>query len=406
MTATLNSVRKTAQSTPAQLMVRRVLFVITDLDYGGAETQLRDLVLVFARRGIVVGVVSMLPPVAYRDELTNAGVQVWSLDMKRKRADARMIRSLAHRVHAFEPDIVHSFMIHANILARVSRACAWRQVPLISSARSTNEGGKMPMLAYRITDRWASMTTSVCQAGVDRYVAIGAAPAGRIVYMPNGVDTSCFYPDEERRDTMRNALGIVSDQPAILAVGRFVEAKNHAGMLRAFARVIEAHPNALLFLAGQGPLLSPTRALAQALHLEDSVRFLGVRDDVPDLMRASDLYLMSSLCEGLPNVLIQAAASGLLAVVTDVGGNASVVRDGVTGRVVPPEDDAKLASAVIDMLRGLPTIQSSWGEAARAVALSDFSLESVADRWLNLYMDQMGPAHGHEEWRARGHAIG
>jgi glycosyltransferase involved in cell wall biosynthesis len=190
---------------------------------------------------------------------------------------------------------------------------------------------------------------------------------------------------------MRNALGIAAEQFAILAVGRFVGDKNHAGMLRAFARVIEAHPNALLFLAGQGPLLSFTRALGEALHVENSVRFLGIRNDIPDLMRASDLYLMSSLCEGLPNVLLQAAATGLPAIATDVGGNASAVRDGVSGRIVPPNDDAALAASVIEVLNMSSAARRSWGHAARQLALSEFSLESVVDRWLGLYASLMEP---------------
>lgn len=374
-----------------QVQVRRILFVITGLTYGGAETQLRNVAMAFKRRGLSVGVISMLPPVAYEDELTNAGIRVWSLNMKRKYPDPRMIWRLARVVHEFGPDIVHAYMIHSNLLARVSRACAWRHVPLISSARSTNEGGKMRMLAYRVTDRWTSITTSVCQGGVTRYVAIGAVPAGRIVYMPNGVDTSLFCPDEERRNTMRNALGIAADQPAILAVGRFVEAKNHAGMLRAFARVMEVHPDALLLFAGQGPLEGSVRVLAAALHVADSVRFLGIRNDIPDLMRASDCYLMSSLWEGLPNVLLEAAASGLPAVATEVGGNASVVRDGVSGRIVPPNDDAALAAAVIEILNMSQAARRSWGDAARQSVQTNFSLESVVDRWLDLYTSLMKP---------------
>lgn len=264
----------------------------------------------------------------------------------------------------------------------------------------------MRLLAYRFTDRWASITTNVSQAAVNRYVAVGAAPANHILYIPNGVDTSRFFPDENRRSATRASLGISSSQPTVLAVGRFHEAKNHAGMLRAFAHVTQVHSNALLLLAGRGPLEDSIRALAATLRLGNSVRFLGIRNDIPDLMRASDCYLMSSLWEGLPIVLLEAAASGLPAVVTDVGGNASVVSDGISGRVVPPGDDVELASAVIDVLDMPPETRVSWGHAAREIVLADFSLESVADRWLKLYMDQMGPAHGHEERHSRGHALG
>jgi len=374
-----------------QYRMRHVLLVITDLDYGGAETQVRDVALAFKARGLSVGVVSMLLPVAYQDDLTSAGIHLWSLDMKRKWPDPRMVWRLANIVRQFKPDVVHSHMIHANLLARASRAVGWRKTPLVCTAHSINEGGRLRMYAYRVTDRWASITTNVSQAAVDRYVAIGAAPARRIIYMPNGVDTARFCPDEERRKATRFTLSIAADQPTILAVGRFVEAKNHAGMLRAFACVMKTHPNALLLLAGQGPLLDETRELAQTLHLGDSVRFLGIRNDIPDLMRASDLYLMSSLWEGLPIVLLEAAASGLLTVVTDVGGNASAANDGVSGRIVPPNDDEALAAAVIEVLNMSQDGRGSWGHAARLLAQSSFSLEAVVDRWFALYTSLIEP---------------
>jgi glycosyltransferase involved in cell wall biosynthesis len=241
------------------------------------------------------------------------------------------------------------------------------------------------MQAYRFTDHWACITTNVSQVAVDRYIAMGAAPAGRIIYMPNGVDTSRFYPDEERRAAVRHSLGLTADERVILAVARFEEAKNHAGMLRTFARVLEAHPSTRLLLIGQGTLLNATRTLATTLHVEESVRFLGIRKDIPDLMRASDLYLMSSLWEGLPVVLLEAAASGLPSVATDVGGNATAVLDGTSGRIVSPDDDEALAAAVVEVLNMSQDGRGSWGRAARQLALSEFSLESVVDCWLVLY---------------------
>jgi glycosyltransferase involved in cell wall biosynthesis len=373
-----------------KVQVRRILFVITDLDYGGAEAQVRDLAITLAARGLSIGVVSMLMPVAYQVDLEQSGIHVWSLDMKRKLASVHTVWRLASIVRQFSPDLVHSHMIHANLLARVSRAVGWCKIPLVCTAHSVNEGGRLRMYAYRITDRWASITTNVSQVAVDRYVAAGAAPERRIIHVPNGVDTLRFCPDDGRRDAMRRTLGIAADQPTVLAVGRFAEAKNHGGMLRAFAHVIEAHPNALLLLAGQGPLLDDTRRLAHVLHLDDSVRFLGIRTDIPDLMRASDLFLMSSLWEGLPIVLLEAAASGLPSVATEVGGNATAVLDGISGRIVPPNDDSALAAAVIEVLDMSQEARRSSGDAARELAQSTYSLETVAERWLDLYAGLMG----------------
>jgi glycosyltransferase involved in cell wall biosynthesis len=258
-------------------------------------------------------------------------------------------------------------------------------MPLVCTAHNVNEGGRLRMYAYRVTDRWASITTNVSQAGVDRYVTVGAAPMGRIIYVPNGVDMSRFCPDQERRSSLRHSLGLTDDDYAILAVARFEAAKNHLGMLRTFAQVLEVYPSTTLLLAGEGTLLNATRALATTLHVADSVRFLGIRNDIPDLMRASDLYLMSSLWEGLPIVLLEAAASGLPAVATNVGGNVTAVLDGESGRIVPPNDDAALTRAVAEVLGMTQEARRSWGYAARELAQSSFSLESVAERWLEIY---------------------
>src|SRR5450830_221310 len=311
--------------------------------------------------------------------------------LKRKWPDPKMVWRLARIVREFKPDIVHSHMIHANLLARASRAGGWRKAPLVCTVHSVNEGGRLRMYAYRVTDCWASITTNVSQAAVDRYVAVGAAPAGHITYVPNGVDMSRFCPDEERRTAVRHSLGLAADECVILAVARFEEAKNHAGILRTFERVLETHPSATLMLVGQGTLFDATRTLAATLHVMDSVRFLGIRNDIPDLMRASDLYLMYSLWEGLPIVLLEAAASGLSAVATNVGGNASAVNDGVSGRIVPPNDDEALAAAVIEALNMSQEGRGSWGHAARLLALSSFSLEAVVDRWLALYTRLIEP---------------
>jgi glycosyltransferase involved in cell wall biosynthesis len=100
---------------------------------------------------------------------------------------------------------------------------------------------------------------------------------------------------------------------------------------------------------------------------------------------------MSSLLEGLPIVLLEAAASGLPAVATDVGGNATVVLDGISGRIVPPNDDEALAAAVIEVLNMAPAARRSWGHAARQLVQASFSLESVADRWLALYTSLIEP---------------
>ena len=118
---------------------------------------------------------------------------------------------------------------------------------------------------------------------------------------------------------------------AWLAVGRFEQAKDYPTMLRAFARVHAAHPAAVLLLVGRGSLQAETQSLAASLGLDGRVRFVGTREDVPEFMTVADGYVMSSAWEGMPMVLLEAAAAGLPIVATMVGGNPEVVRDGSHG---------------------------------------------------------------------------
>jgi len=361
----------------------KLLFLITGLAFGGAETQLVNLAISLKKRGWEVRVVSMLPPQAFTEELKEAGIPLSTLNMRRGVADPRAVFGLVKTLREWKPDIVHSHMIHANLLARIARIF-YRIPVLICTAHSIDEGGRWREIAYRLTDFLADLTTNVSQAAVERYIRVGAVPKGKIRYVPNGVDTAKFKPDEVVVKRLRNELGI-NDCFIWLAVGRFEEAKDYPNMLQAFKMVVDKKQDTLLLLAGQGSLLEETRKLANELDLEDKVRFLGVRRDVPDLMNAADAYVMSSAWEGMPMVLLEAEACGLPVVATEVGGNGEVILNNKSGYVVPPGDSEALATAMVKMMALSEVERRAMGKAGRAHIEANYSLERVVDQWEELY---------------------
>lgn len=362
-------------------------FVVTGLAYGGAETQLVRLALRLKARGWEVSVVSMTPPRAYVEELEKAGISVHSLEIHRKLPDPRPVLRLARLIRSFQPDIVHSYMVHANILARLVRPLA--RVPvLICSARSTYEGGRFRELLYRLTDPLCDLTTQVSQAGLERYVRVGAVPQDKIRYIPNGIDTDRFRPDPEARKRIRGELEIESAFVWV-AVGRFDPPKDYSNMLRAFSRVNQDNQDNLLIIVGDGPLRPGIEELAQNLGLKDCVRLLGIRRDIPELMNAADGYVISSSWEGMPNVLLEASATGLPIVATDVGGNREVVRDEDTGFLVPSEDPEALAGAMLRLMGLSEEERRRMGEAGRRYIEATYSMDRVVEMWETLYKEML-----------------
>jgi len=365
--------------------MKRILFVTTGLAYGGAETQLKHLAIRLKQRGWEVTIASMLPPAAYVDELEAAGIRIYNLRMRRKVPDPRAILRLAGIIRREQPSIVHAHMVHANLLARVTRLMTSMPV-LICTAHNIIEGGRWREIAYRLTDSLADLTTQVSQAGRDRYVRVGAVPKQKIRYIPNGVDTTRFYPDQSVRASVRQSLGI-SNEFVWLAIGRLEPAKNYPAMLTAFKQVTKPNGNPLLLIVGQGPLRGELERLVSLYALDTQVRLLGIRQDIPQLLNASDAFVMSSLWEGMPMVLLEAAACARPIVATDVGGNREVVLHGKTGLLVPPQQPEALAQAMQHLMALSPAEREAMGQAGREHVLANFDLERIVDQWETLYLE-------------------
>src|SRR5262245_56954535 len=151
------------------------------------------------RRGWSVAVVSMTPPVALWQELEANGIEVQCLGMRRGIPNPLAIMRLRRFLKQRRPDVLHSHMVHANLLARATRMLS--RVPVVvCTAHSIRECGRFLELGYRYTDRLADLTTNVSQAGVDRYLQIGAVPSGRIRFVPNGLDLRRFSPNAAQRE--------------------------------------------------------------------------------------------------------------------------------------------------------------------------------------------------------------
>lgn len=370
----------------------RIFFLSTSMGMGGADQQILMLARGMRARGHEVRIVALarLGPMGL--EAQREGIPTASLELQRSFQDIPRIFRLAQMIRAWRPDVLHSHMVHANLLARALRPIA--KVPtLVSTIHSINDGGRLRMAAYRLTSGLVDRVTIISRLAAERYVQIGAVPANQIQVVPNAVDTERFRRLPRARADLRRDLGL-SDQFVWLAVGRFEEPKDYPTMIAAFARLARARPSSRLLLVGQGSLRKAVEDLIRAEGLEARVHFLGIRRDVAELMSAADGYVLSSAWEGMPVVLLEAAAAELPIVATRVGGIAEVTEDGSTGLLVPPANPAALAEAMQRIEALPPDARTAMGARGRALVEERYGTDRVMEMWDRLYRESATASRG------------
>lgn len=359
----------------------KIIFVITGLGIGGAERLVVNLADKMACRGHQVMIVSLTGPTLFRP--VDSGIRIVALEMaKSPLGFLRAYAALRQLIQEFRPDVIHSHMIHANLLARLVRLSI--RVPrLVCTAHSTNEGGRVRMLAYRLTDALADVSTNVSREAVEAFEAKGAVPRGRMLTVLNGIDSDVFSPDIQSGLEVRQLFSVDRDSKIFIAVGRLFEAKDYPNLLAAFSAVSDSFPNSRLWIVGDGPLRVELENMSVGLGLAERVRFLGVRHDIPALLRAADVFVLSSAWEGFGLVVAEAMATGMPVVATDCGGVREVVGD--SGYLVPPCDSTALGKAMLEAAELSAEQIEALGRTARQRIVERFSLDRTVDRWLEIY---------------------
>ncbi len=212
-----------------------------------------------------------------------------------------------------------------------------------------------------------------------------------MITIANAVDTTRFTPRPDLdRAAVRRTAG-VGEGPLILNVSRLVPQKGHSYLLDAARIVIDHCPDARFLLAGEGPLQDDLATAVAAHGLQDHVILAGFRPDVADLLAACDVFVLSSLWEGMPVALLEALAAGCPAIATDVGGVRDVVQSGRTGLLVPPADAGALAAAILELMRA-PARARALGAAGQAWVRDEFGQATWVRRCEALYTRELGLA--------------
>ncbi len=351
-----------------------------------------DLARSLKSRGWNVSIVSMLSPSTDATLLRSEGIPVHTLDAGGRNLVRPLVR-FTRFLREERPHVLHCHMSHAVLTARLARLV--RRVPVVIgtlhglkmyNVRGT--GWRLRETANGLTDWLSDANTVVCKAAADHYISTGAVSRRTLRLIPNGVNTERFRSDPVVRQRLRTELG-VGNEFVWLMVSRFQPVKDHHTMIRAFARVATESARSILLFAGSGPLQGELAELAKGMGIGSRVRFLGPRTDIRELMNAADACVLSSIYEAMPMVLLEAAATGLPSVTTDVGGTSEIVVHGVTGFLAPPFNPEALSDAML-RLSSLPLAsRTRMGEQARRHVTSRFALHQVAGQWESLYQEML-----------------
>lgn len=361
----------------------RVLHVITGLGVGGAESMLTRLALLAPSDLLVQRVVSLTPGGANRAVLEQGGVGVADLSMSRGVPSLSALTRLAAEIRAFAPDVIQSWMYHADLCSLAGRWLSGRSPRLVWGVRcsdmDTRRYGPLLKAVIAVCARLSGRPDAVVAnsfVGRDVHRTLGYRPR-RFEVIPNGIDVARFRPDSTRRAAVRAALGIAPDRPLVAQVARVDPMKDYDGLLAAFASV----PEVDALLVGEGTERLPAGA---RLHR------LGRRADVADLLCAADLIVSSSAFgEGFSNALAEGMACGLPAVATDVGDARIVVGD--SGVVVPPGQPAALAEAIRMLVGEDPVVRAARSRAARQHIVDNFAIDTIVRRFADFYAELVRP---------------
>lgn len=355
--------------------MRRVGLVIGQLTVGGAEGQLLQVVRRLGPRFEPVVYSLSARPTALRSTLAAQGVAVREVSGRGLVRAAR----LAAALRADGVAVAHSWLFIANAYVAAAKLAGapWQ---LVTSARNCKVQGRFSRFANAVAFR-ASARIVVNSADVESYIVREyRAPRARIRVIANGVDTERFRP-------------AAASDPAslhVVTVGRLVRQKNHALFLDAARRLLDRGIAARFTIVGDGPLRPELEARVAALGLAAAVTFAGERDDVDAILRTAALFWLTSSWEGMPNVVLEALASGVPVVVTAVSGTRELVEPGRQGHIVGLDDAEAIAARSAEIL-GDPLLRAAMAAAARERALG-FSTDAMVAKLEALYDDILAGA--------------
>ena len=367
-----------------------IAHIIYRLDIGGMENGLVNLLNNIPEESYRHAIICLTEHTKFRERIRNKNIQLFSVH-KCEGKDLWHYYRVWKILRKLQP-----YIVHTRNLASIES-----QIPAFLSMVNNRIHGEH---GWDVGDlhgnsRKNRTIRKFCKPYIKHYIALSkhiqsylseqiGVSSKKISQIYNGVDTKLFRPATNGREKLPNASFAPDNAIVIGTVGRMQDVKDQLTLLRAFKILLKSLPDSSekprLVLIGDGPLRSQVGKLANETGIADIVWLAGERDDIPNIMRCFDLFVLPSLAEGISNTILESMSCGLPVVATAVGGNPELVIDGVTGKLVPAANPEAMGSALYQYIQQ-PDMMREHGSAGRKRVEKQFSLTKMVDAYIKVY---------------------
>jgi glycosyltransferase involved in cell wall biosynthesis len=367
----------------------RVGFVLHGLQVAGAEILVLQIIHRLREKiQPTIFCLDQAGPLADQLKLPDRDIEIIPLN-RRPGLDFRVAWRMARHIRRRGIEVLHAHQYSPFFYAALAKLLARQSARLIFTEHGRHFPDYVSFLRRSVNrlllDRLADAVNAVSSFSADSLADQDGFSRDRIEVIENGIDVDRFGSNSEPPSDLDPT------RRYIVNVARFHPVKDHVTLIKAFQPVARAFADVDLLLVGDGPLRGETEQLVWTLHLEDRVRFPGNRRDVPGILRASQIYVLTSVSEAAPLTLLEAMAVGLPVVVTAVGGMPEIVRDRVDGLLAPRQDVSAIAAALVQLLDD-PAAASAMGAAGARRIRDCYTIERTVDRYYALYSRLAGRA--------------
>ncbi len=364
----------------------RIAYVIKSMVVGGSQTHLTQVLRFLDRDQFEPVLYCLRGEGSLLDSARELGVPVQCPAARMSFKGAALplrVMALARALRRQRADVVHNYLLRANLVGAIAARVA--RIPVVlSSKRGCHERRGFELLSAKIANALSDRVMVNAEAVRDFVHDNEGCAKDKMIVIPSGVDTGRFQPLPAQ--PFKSRLGLPEDAPVVGIVTRMRVRKGVEEFIRAMARVRQTQPAVHAVVVGEVELDQDLRELVRTLSLEGHLHLLGRRSDMPEVLSAFDLFVLSSHDEGMSNAILEAMAMEKAVVATDVGGTGEVVRHGHSGLLVPPKDPEALAAAILEVV-AQPLRAREMGRLGRRIVEEGFSAQAMVRQMEQLYLD-------------------